>query len=78
MLGDLPLLWDLQPLEVQVPLAHFWFMTAPFMSIGELGRRTSRKVQTIRWYEEVGCYLLRPARVEGIALTRSRISSASI
>ncbi len=39
-------------------------MTAPFMSIGELGRRTSCKVQTIRWYEEVGL-LPAPARTGG-------------
>ena len=34
------------------------------MSIGELGRRTRCKVQTIRWYEEVGL-LPSPARTEG-------------
>ncbi|WP_426957335.1 MerR family transcriptional regulator [Muricoccus radiodurans] len=34
-------------------------MSVPAFSIGELGRRTGCKVQTIRWYEEVG--LLPPA-----------------
>jgi DNA-binding transcriptional MerR regulator len=34
------------------------------LSIGELGRRTSCKVQTIRWYEEVGL-LPPPARTGG-------------
>lgn len=34
------------------------------LSIGELGRRTHCKVQTIRWYEEVGL-LPRPARTDG-------------
>ena len=34
------------------------------LSIGELGRRTSCKVQTIRWYEEVGM-LPPPARTRG-------------
>lgn len=34
-------------------------MTALSLSIGDLGRRTHCKVQTIRWYEEVG--LLPPA-----------------
>ena len=29
-------------------------MTKPRMSIGDLSRRTHCKVQTIRWYEEVG------------------------
>ncbi len=39
-------------------------MNARPLSIGELGRRTRCKVQTIRWYEEVGL-LPPPARTEG-------------
>lgn len=39
-------------------------MTAQSLSIGELGRRTRCKVQTIRWYEEVGLLPV-PARTEG-------------
>lgn len=39
-------------------------MSAPSLSIGELGRRTGCKVQTIRWYEEVGL-LPAPARTDG-------------
>ncbi len=39
-------------------------MDAPSLSIGDLGRRTRCKVQTIRWYEEVGL-LPSPARTEG-------------
>lgn len=39
-------------------------MNASIMSIGELGRRTNCKVQTIRWYEEVGL-LPAPARTGG-------------
>ena len=35
-----------------------------FLSIGELGRRTHCKVETIRWYEEVGL-LPRPQRTAG-------------
>lgn len=39
-------------------------MTASSLSIGDLGRRTQCKVQTIRWYEEVGL-LPPPARTAG-------------
>ena len=39
-------------------------MTASSLSIGDLGRRTQCKVQTIRWYEEVGL-LPAPARTSG-------------
>lgn len=39
-------------------------MSAPSLSIGELARRTRCKVQTIRWYEEVGL-LSSPARTAG-------------
>ena len=39
-------------------------MTASSLSIGDLGRRTHCKVQTIRWYEEVGL-LPPPARTAG-------------
>ena len=39
-------------------------MSASLLSIGELGRLTRCKVQTIRWYEEVGL-LPPPARTEG-------------
>lgn len=39
-------------------------MTLQSFSIGELGRRTRCKLQTIRWYEEVGL-LPAPARTEG-------------
>ena len=39
-------------------------MSEPDLSIGELGRRTHCKVQTIRWYEEVGL-LPPPARTRG-------------
>jgi len=39
-------------------------MTTHSLSIGELGRRTRCKVQTIRWYEEVGLLPV-PARTEG-------------
>lgn len=39
-------------------------MTAPSLSIGDLGRRTDCKVQTIRWYEEIGL-LPPPARTAG-------------
>ena len=39
-------------------------MTTQSLSIGELGRRTHCKVQTIRWYEEVGL-LPAPARSGG-------------
>lgn len=39
-------------------------MNASFLSIGDLGRRTRCKVQTIRWYEEVGL-LPPPARTGG-------------
>lgn len=39
-------------------------MTAPSFNIGELGRRAHCKVQTIRWYEEVGL-LPPPARSAG-------------
>ena len=39
-------------------------MTAGTLSIGDLGRRTHCRVQTIRWYEEVGLLPL-PARTEG-------------
>lgn len=39
-------------------------MKAGLLGIGELGRRTGCKVQTIRWYEEVGL-LEPPARTEG-------------
>lgn len=39
-------------------------MAASSFSIGDLGRRTHCKVQTIRWYEEVGL-LPRPARTSG-------------
>lgn len=39
-------------------------MSASLLSIGDLGRRTRCKVQTIRWYEEVGL-LPSPARTEG-------------
>ena len=34
------------------------------LSIGDLGRRANCKVQTIRWYEEVGL-LSKPARTDG-------------
>ena len=57
-------LWDLQWLEVQ-PLSVLSMRMGPqSFSIGELGRRTRCKVQTIRWYEEVGL-LPAPARTEG-------------
>jgi len=39
-------------------------MTASSLSIGDLGRHTHCKVQTIRWYEEVGL-LPPPARTAG-------------
>ncbi|QDD92758.1 Cadmium efflux system accessory protein (plasmid) [Roseomonas mucosa] len=39
-------------------------MIVQSLSIGELGRRTHCKVQTIRWYEEVGL-LSPPARTSG-------------
>lgn len=39
-------------------------MAAATLSIGDLGRRTHCKVQTIRWYEEVGLLPL-PARTDG-------------
>lgn len=39
-------------------------MTAATLSIGDLGRRTHCKVQTIRWYEQVGL-LPPPARTSG-------------
>lgn len=39
-------------------------MTQATFTIGDLGRRTHCKVQTIRWYEEVGL-LPAPARTEG-------------
>ena len=39
-------------------------MTTHSLSIGELGRCTRCKVQTIRWYEEVGLLPV-PARTEG-------------
>lgn len=39
-------------------------MSEATLSIGELGRRTHCKVQTIRWYEEVGL-LPPPARTQG-------------
>lgn len=39
-------------------------LSSPSLSIGELGRQTRCKVQTIRWYEEVGLLPL-PARTEG-------------
>jgi DNA-binding transcriptional MerR regulator len=39
-------------------------MTAATFSIGDLGHRTQCKVQTIRWYEEVGL-LPAPARTSG-------------
>ena len=34
------------------------------LSIGELGRRTGTKVETIRYYERIGL-LMAPARTEG-------------
>ncbi len=39
-------------------------MTADFVGIGELARRTGTKVQTIRYYEEIGL-LPPPARTTG-------------
>jgi DNA-binding transcriptional MerR regulator len=39
-------------------------MTRPSLSIGDLARHTGCKVQTIRWYEEVGLLPV-PARTAG-------------
>lgn len=39
-------------------------MKANFLTIGELGRRTDTKVQTVRYYEQVGL-LPAPARTAG-------------
>ena len=45
-------------------MCYVWSMSSATLSIGDLGRRTRCKVQTIRWYEEVGL-LPQPARTEG-------------